>query len=269
MIEFRSAIAKIERAGSQIEKLNVDAEELCRKIRQSIVCETDNKADEKRWVYRGESPIVPMSWSVRTGEILYNLRSALDHLVWQLVCANGQTPTTDNQFPIADDVDAWKRSSTRRSLKGISDGAKQAIQYLQPFNPWLDLPTNGAVHPFDAQTFRTLRNLCNIDKHRHLHLIIARTDGIGPVEFGENQPPRRPTRRLLTGKGNPGAIEKDMLLFWIDDSKQALNPVFQIGIKFDSRQMTELVVETVPDFLRRCLEAVRGAERLLWHYNDS
>ena len=269
MIEFRSAIAKIERADSQIEKFNIDGERLCRKIQQSIVCETDYKADEKRWVYRGENPIVPISWSVQTGEILYNLRSALDHLVWQLVCANGQTPTTDNQFPIADDLDAWKRSSTRRRLKGISDGAKQAIQYLQPFNPTMVLPTNGQPRPFDAQTFRTLRDLCNIDKHRHLHLIIAETVGIGPIEFGENQPPRRPTGRLLKGEGNLGAIERDIVLLSIDDSKQALHPEFQIGIRVDSQQMPELVVKTVPDVLRRCLEAVRGAERLLRHHNGS
>ena len=269
MNEFASAIAKIERAGSQIEKLSVDAEVLCGKIRQSILCETDNEADEKRWVYRGENPIVPISWSVRTGEILYNLRSALDHLVWQLVCANRQTPTRNNLFPIVDDASDWKCSRRRGTLNGLSDHAKQAIEYLQPFNPGLVLPTNGVVRPFDAQTFRTLRDLCNIDKHRHLHLIIAKTDGIGPIEFGENQPPRRPSGRLLKGKGNLGEIKKGMVMFSIDDSKQALIPEIQIGIKIDSQQMPELVVETVPDILRRCLQAVRGAERLLQRHNGS
>ena len=269
MNEFTGAIAKIERAGSQIKKLSVDAEDLCGKIRQSIVCETDTEADQKRWTYRGENPIVPISWSVRTGEILYNLRSALDHLVWQLVCANGQTPTTDNLFPIVDDTDAWERSCRRGRLKGVSDSARQAIESLQPFNPWMVLPTNGRMRPFDAQSFRALRGLCNIDKHRHLHLIIAKMDGIGPIEFGESQPPRRRSGRPLTGKGNPSSIERDMVLFSIDDSEQALNPAFRIAIKIDSQQMPELVVETVPNLLRRCHQAVRRAERLLRRHNGA
>ena len=266
MNEFIGALAKIARAESQIRELDDDAKELCRNIRQSIVCETDNEADVKRWMYRGESPLVPLGWSVHTGEILYNLRSALDHLVWQLVCANGQKPTRAIQFPIIDDVDDWKRSSNGPQLAGLSDGARQTIRYLQPFNPVMQLPIKGQMRPFDAQTFRTLRDLCNIDKHRHLHLIVAKTDGIGPIDFGENQPPRRRSERPLTGKGTLGTIEKDMTIFLIDDSRQELDPEFRIEIKFDRQQMPDLV-EAVPDVLHRCLSAVRGAERLLRRHN--
>ena len=35
-----------------------------------------------------------MSMRSRWGEVAYNLRSGLDHLVWQLVLANGETPDT-------------------------------------------------------------------------------------------------------------------------------------------------------------------------------
>ena len=267
MNEFTGALAKIERAGSQIRKLDDDAKQVCRKIRQSIVCETDIEANVKRWVYRGERPVVPLGWSVRTGEILYNLRSALDHLVWQLVRANGQTPTRAIQFPIVDDIDAWKRSRNVRQLGGLSDGSKDTIGYLQPFNPMMQLPIDGTMRPFDAQTFKTLRDLCNIDKHRHLHLIVAKTDGVGPIEFGENQPPRRSSERPLTGKGTLGMIEPEMTIFSVDDSSQELNPEFHIEIKFDEQQMPDLVVEALPAVLSRCLLAVRGAERLLRPHN--
>ena len=35
---------------------------------------------------------IPMNWSVLAGDICYNLRSSLDHLVWQLVMDNSETP---------------------------------------------------------------------------------------------------------------------------------------------------------------------------------
>ena len=95
--------------------------------------------------------------------------------------------------------------------------ARQTIRYLQPFNPMMQLPIKGQMRPFDARTFLTLRNLCNIDKHRHLHLIVAKTDGIGPIDFGDNQPPRRRSERPLIGKGTLGKIETDMTIFLIDD----------------------------------------------------
>ena len=269
MKKFTSAVAKIERASSAVEGLSADAQKLCGAIQQSIVCETVDEADIKQWVYRGKRPVVPVSWSVQTGEILYNLRSALDHIVWKLVCANAQTPSRKNQFPIADDADAWKAYCRRGALDGISDRARAAIEYAQPFNPMLVLPTTEGDRPIDAQVFRILRDLCNIDKHRHLHLIVSKTDGIGPIEFGENQPPRRLSEKPLEGRGIAGEIKKGMVLFSINDAKQELNPIFNIGIYFDSKQVPNLVVETVPIVLSRCVQAVRGAEKMLRRFNRS
>ena len=262
MIDFSGSTAKIARADSQIEDLSREMQIFCGNIQESIVCERDGEADEKRWTYRGDNPIVPISWSVRTGEILYNLRSALDHLVWRLVLDNGETPTINNQFPIVDDESKWTGSCQRR-LKGVADRHKQAIMSLQPFNPALALRTDRGIGPFDAQTFCVLRNLSNVDKHRNLHLIIAVTDGIGPIEFGENQPPRRTSARPLTGKGQTGALKHGMVLLSIDDSQQELSPEFRIQIKFESRQLPDLVVESVPDVLSRCVQGVQGTVSLL------
>jgi hypothetical protein len=33
-------------------------------------------------------------WGLVVGDVLHNLRSALDHLAWQLVLANGKSPTS-------------------------------------------------------------------------------------------------------------------------------------------------------------------------------
>src|SRR6267378_798859 len=42
----------------------------------------------------------PPRLSVILGDCLHNLRSALDHIAWQLVLANGEKPGRDTAFPI-------------------------------------------------------------------------------------------------------------------------------------------------------------------------
>src|SRR4051794_7080795 len=42
----------------------------------------------------------PLRFGVMAGNIIYQLRSILDHLVCQLVVANGGEPKSVNQFPV-------------------------------------------------------------------------------------------------------------------------------------------------------------------------
>ena len=138
MTNFKGIHAKISRASDQIDSLKADMDRFCENIRRSIVPEVHKEADEQVWVYRGETPNGPIEWSVRLGEILYNLRSALDHLVWQLVLANEQTPGRRNAFPIVNDECDWKRAT--RQLEGVAPEDQQIIRYLQPFTGGINLP---------------------------------------------------------------------------------------------------------------------------------
>ena len=45
---------------------------------------------------------VPAEIGLIIGDAVHNLRSALDHLAFQLVLANGKTPVTTTEFPISD-----------------------------------------------------------------------------------------------------------------------------------------------------------------------
>ena len=118
MTNFKGVHAKINRASDQINSLKADMDRFCEKIRRSIVHEVHKEANEQVWVFRGATPNVPIEWSVRLGEIFYNLRSALDHLVWQLVLANGQTPRRHHAFPIVKDEGDWQRATRR--LEGVA-----------------------------------------------------------------------------------------------------------------------------------------------------
>ena len=230
-MDFKGINAKIDRASGQIATLGAEIDELCAKIERSIVHEVDSDAKEQRWIYRDETPVVPIEWSIRAGETLYNLRSALDHLVWQLVLANGQKPTRVNQFPICDEEAAWTNYCTD-SLRGVAEIHKGMIRCLQPFNAFLQLPIYDQHQPCNAQVFRTLHDLCNVDKHRHLNLVLFAMAGIEPIVFGQNHPPRRPSEKSLQMKGRRGKIERNMVLLTANDAEQELEPHFVIGVKF-------------------------------------
>jgi len=112
---------------------------------------------------------MPLLCSVICGDAMHNLRSALDHLVWQLVLAEGNKPDRWNNFPIytdPDDFDRFVRSPKdpeRRPspLHGITpDGEAWAlIEGEQPYDS----------RELSERYLAILAKLSNVDKHRTLH----------------------------------------------------------------------------------------------------
>ena len=105
--------AKLSRVENQMKGITNESQGLCAEVGKAITREVSEDGSKQVWVYRGETPDAPIEWSIILGEILYNLRSALDHLVWQLVLANGQTPGRHNEFPIAVDHQTWLQEKGR------------------------------------------------------------------------------------------------------------------------------------------------------------
>ena len=60
------------------------------------------------------------------GDISHNLRSALDHLAFQLVLANKQVPDKHTCFPIFDDAATYNANRARR-VRGMAQSAIDAI----------------------------------------------------------------------------------------------------------------------------------------------
>lgn len=97
-----------------------------------------------------------------TGEICYNLRTALDYLVFELAKLDTGTPQNGTQFPI---MDAQKDFVGRGNamLNGVNPAHVACIERLQPYN--------------GCDWARRLRDLSNADKHRHL----IPNNGVGKV----------------------------------------------------------------------------------------
>mgnify|MGYP001593026434 CR=1 FL=1 len=103
---------------------------------------------------------IPAYWSLIVGDVLHNLRSALDNLAYALVEKESGPPPkpTHVQFPIFDAPDDFK-AKRKRYLAGMNARAVAVIEGLQPFNrpdrKWHSL-------------LSLLNHLSKIDKHRHI-----------------------------------------------------------------------------------------------------
>ena len=250
MTNFEGINAKIRRAGDQTSSLKDDMEKFCADIRQSIVHEFSQDADEQVWVFRDATPTVPIEWSVRLGEILYNLRSALDHLVWQLVLANGQNPGRHNAFPIVNKPCDWQGATSQ--LKGVTLRVQAMIERLQPY-------TGGRDFPFDVWAFWTLHSLCNIDKHRYLHLVTVVPDP-DVDEIFCNKSDGSPS---LQGYGYAGKIKENKVLLRFNNAAAKISPTFKLDVSFEDIEPEVTGGSTVPVILDDCLAAVRGAVKRL------
>jgi hypothetical protein len=112
-------------------------------------------------------PYIALEWSVVIGEILFHLRSALDHLAYQLVALDGRTPTEQTKFPIRDSpLDKNGKTLPLRDLMPEIKSSKilAAINECQPYRG-----------P-DREPLWLLKVLNNIDKHRLLLVVIGVLD---------------------------------------------------------------------------------------------
>jgi hypothetical protein len=106
---------------------------------------------------------VPSSISIIAGDALQNLRSALDHLVYQLV-AEGIAPKTPGShigLPVADSPTKYMSPKFRRKIQGAGPNAIKRIDALKPYRGGND-------------TLWHLHKLNNVDKHRLLLAAITR-----------------------------------------------------------------------------------------------
>lgn len=172
--------AKLVRARNHFNTLS----EVCEKAIKQSTGEPFVKREGDWEVVRvpvGEFPMWP---SIISGDYVHNLRSALDHLVWQLVKVSGAKPGPWNAFPIYGDKDDFiryvkKRKNKRRPgpLEGIErDGPIWTlIEGCQPYThtelpPWLpaDMPNRERWAPRFSH-LAILTALDNVDKHRTIH----------------------------------------------------------------------------------------------------
>jgi len=108
------------------------------------------------------------------GDAVHNLRSALDHLAYQLALlhTNGNIAKPHRvQFPITDTADKF-RQDCDRYMGEIAPLQIAEIERLQPYHGTQGLPESGWSGPY-LHPLALVRDLSNDDKHRLLIPTVA------------------------------------------------------------------------------------------------
>ncbi len=179
---------KIGRAKAHLAELQESVGAVLKSDAEHFVSEYDSKS--KRHVYRAQNlPVVDPQWALQAGEVVYQLRSALDHLAWQLVEREGRTPNKQTQFPVRDSLRGQNNQVLPvKVLLPLSNDSK-VLGLLNECQPYYGDGTT-ELSPFDAHRHPlwVLKVLNNIDKHRLL-LVVVHTLNIERMYWGGTQSP--------------------------------------------------------------------------------
>lgn len=149
--------AKLERAASHLEALQDEIRAFFARDPYMVRSDLDCEAGKYRLYFEiREQP--PLMWSVILGDLVHNLRSALDHLAWQLVIFSGNKPGRGTQFPIFTSEPTTEKACARWKgmVAGMSDPILDTIRHVQPYTT-----------PHGTETGLAILNLLsNRDKHR-------------------------------------------------------------------------------------------------------
>jgi hypothetical protein len=149
---------KLQRSNSQLDRLYVEMNGFSDQMPYALGDPKPN-ADHTQWVYpvRFRRPI-PLTWAVILGEVVHNLRSALDHSIFQLTLEYTGKELEGTAFPISDKPTSWDLNA-RHQLRGVGCGVVDYVKRLQPYS---------TSHPY-ASALWALHLLWNQDKHRLLN----------------------------------------------------------------------------------------------------
>jgi hypothetical protein len=158
--------SKVDRAKEHIGDLEAVIQEFFQTGPYKITVKDNPETDRREWIV-DEVADLPARLALITGDAVHNLRSALDHLIWQLVIANGGEPDEmRTEFPVWRDKTKFEAGKPGNA-KGISKGALKVFYGLKPYKG-------------GNEALWLLSRLDIIDKHR---LVLAVGTGYQSLEY--------------------------------------------------------------------------------------
>lgn len=164
----RLVMLKLERAKDHQKDLLSQVGQFWKDYPPRIEVIDDHNAKQRKWIARLGVPPAE-DWALIVGDIVHNLRSALDHLVCRLVESEGNRLTTNTAFPIAES-EAGFRKIVRNKTRGVSANTVLAITELRPW-------------PGGNDDLHFLHQIDINDKHKLLLPVIASYDAM-VLDFG-------------------------------------------------------------------------------------
>lgn len=156
--------AKLARAQQHLDTLDEQIGAFMERGPYLVSYERKPDGSEHIWrIHVEEQP--PLALGPIIGDFLNNMRSALDHLIWQLaILAGKERPSRQTAFPICDTEGTFRSKGNRNKVADLSKEYRAAVERLQPFQ------IGGAAR--DHWLWH-LNELSRVDKHQILHPVGA------------------------------------------------------------------------------------------------
>jgi hypothetical protein len=170
--DFTTALTRVDRAVAHREELWAAA--LVHKTEHPLAQRFQTIDSEVCAVISATSPF-PVEVAVIFGEWLYNLRAALDALIYELAVDNTDQDPPPNadvlQYPICDTPEKFEKTANRKRgyLCDLFVWARTGIEHTQPHY----IPTGSKGH-----ALWWLSELAKLDRHRRHHLLAWRVSAI-------------------------------------------------------------------------------------------
>lgn len=160
-----SARSKVSRSWQHIEQLKIEARTFI-EMQPYTLGSKQSDGDDRIWiVYAIVRRPVPEHWSLIFGDAVHNLRSALDHIVYQSAEILGSGAVKQTQWPVITEGGKWIPEDDAR-LAHVPDDHRTRIAGYQPF-----------VNPAKFDWLAKLDELDKADKHRVLGRTVAAPTG--------------------------------------------------------------------------------------------
>jgi hypothetical protein len=198
MATFQDSRDRIDRAQAHRAVFSDGWKALLKRSRQKPIVQVDQDGAGS---IRVEPPPLPITLSLELGEMMYQLRAALDACVYRaaVLDSGSDPPTNENalEFPICATVANWKESG--RKIAPLAHDRQLIVEEMQP--------CNAANYPGTRRVIRSLgipNDWARKDRHRRLHIVrtwrgtVFPTLNVGP-----------PARLLALVARQPGFTEGD------------------------------------------------------------
>ena len=247
MANLSGVLAKLERADEHRQAFEDLLEEFLAADPYSIITEYDPESGwhSLRWNVHREPPLERLA--LLFGDMISNLRTTLDYLVWQLVLASGSRPGRRTGFPVVRKEKDWPVQSSA-ALRGVAPEWVEQIEARQPFL-W---PLQPAFHPLAI-----LDHVNNLNKHRFLPAGVVSVERLNVLINVEPVPGETmESRDFLDKPIAPGRelarfrVESHALLDVVANQAPRVRLAFDVGLDYDWHpvELIEWVSETVAQF---------------------
>jgi len=255
---FDDARQRVSRAKAHNNALAKAWDDITAKDPYSVVIRMEDDGTGSMFVTPQYSSEAITEFALQLGEMLYQLRSALDACVYKAAIINtGKNPPPDEEnleFPICASKAAFKNA--RCKIRPLSKKHRDIIKAVQPCNAPKNIAPHEMIYSFN-RALGILHDWARLDRHRKLHILGSWVSTLSP-EF-EYPAPCRVAHVNLTASGFLLEKENHIVTFKLTGYSRGMkvrgNPHLGIDIAVDEGPPPVADNDTLGNRVRAMLKA--------------